>query len=103
MAIILTSGSEAATFATTEILSLDTMTWTSGPQFPTGETTYKGTSLSYGNSFLAIGGYTYETKYRDDIWYFNHESYKWELMSKLETGREQLTAIGLPENICNLD
>ena len=70
-----------------------------GPPFPMSDRTHDGASLPYGNSFLAIGGYAAGT-HRDEIWFFNPDSYEWEVIAKMEQGSDRLAAIALPENTC---
>ena len=77
------------------------MLWRAGPQFPTSDRTYYGASLPYENSFLAIGGRSIGTS-RDEIWFFNTDSYEWEVIATMEQGRGLLAAIALPENSCQI-
>lgn len=87
----------------TEILDVDTMTWRTGPDFPTYDSqyrTYYGETLQYKNSFLAIGGKAQGYGEGTEIWYYNPESSTWDLKAKLVQRRHWLTAIALPENIC---
>ena len=98
--IVMTTGYELSTGTSTEILNLDTMLWRAGPEFPTTNRTFYGTSLPYGHSFLAIGGYTIDAGIRDEIWFFNPDSYEWELIATMEQDRELFAAIALPDNIC---
>ena len=98
--IVVATGAVLETAMETEILNLDTMTWRAGPQFPTVDRAYQGSSLPYGNSFLAIGGAVNGHGYRDEIWYFDPDRYEWEVISTLAEERYLFVAIALPENVC---
>ena len=98
--IVITSSHDSVTLEKTEILNLDTMTWRAGPPLPTDDHTFDGSSLPYGNSFLAIGGYSLDYDQSNEIWYFNPDSYTWELMATMAEEREHPTAILLPDNAC---
>lgn len=98
---MVSTGDYYATVTATEILNLDTMTWRNGTDFGAEARTFNGASIPYRNSFLAIGGYTYEIGYRNETWYFNPDTYTWEVMSVMEQERYQLTAIPIPEYVCN--
>ena len=100
MEIVVTTGYHNFINTQTEILNLDTMTWRAGPPFPTEERTYEGFSLPYANSFVAIGGYTYFHGERNEIWYFNPDSYEWDVISTMAQQRRYLTAIAMPDNVC---
>ena len=97
--IVLSSGSSSETGTTTEVLNLDTMTWSFGPDFPTETGTWIGASLPFENSFLAIGGYN--LGHRDEFWYFNPDIRNWEVIGRMHQGRELFAAIALPNNVCD--
>lgn len=99
--IVVSSSRDSLAGNETEILNLDTMIWRPGPPFPTECPTYAGSSLPYGNSFLAIGGYSNEGyTERNDIWHLNPENWNWELIGTMKKERRYLTALLLGENIC---
>ena len=98
--IVVTSGYYSTGGQTTEIFNLDSQTWRAGPQLPTAEETYSGTTLPYGNSFLVVGGYSIVSGCRSEIWLFNPDSYEWEVIATMTQERYSLTAIAMPENTC---
>ena len=99
--IVVASGYSAVTGNITEILNLDSLTWRLGPHFPSERKTIYGTSMQYGDSFLAIGGETQDYGFRNETWYFNPENYQWEVMAILEQERSLPAAIALSENTCD--
>lgn len=99
--IMVSSGSNNAS----EIFSFDSMAWRSGADFPDVTYAYKGQSLQYRDSFIAISGYVFlsaeESKYRKDIWYFDPELNQWtEFESSLEIGRDDFAAMLVPNDVC---
>lgn len=97
------SGEESRVLETdTEILDLESLTWSTGPPTPGGRSFYGGAAIPYNGSFVLIGGGTGPSF--KSIYSLETESMTWvELEETMETPREFFAAIQIPNNACRAD
>ena len=80
----------------TEILNLDTLTWSQGPDLPEGKYLLNGVSVPFRDSFVVFGDEGLGT----DIFEWSHEAMDWVKREEELVGggpRQYLAAIPLPE------
>ena len=83
---------------TTEIFDLRRNTWTRGPNLPVKSELKWTSTVSYGGSFIIVGGYD-EDKYVKSLITFDTRRNNWVIMSQqLATGKHGASAIMIPSN-----
>lgn len=86
-----------------ELLDLSTMTWSIGPDNPNGiACTSWGESIPYKSSFLTVGGYDkLNSRYSDEIWYFDSVENVWTQKPSLSSQRELFSATLIQDDLCS--
>ena len=82
-----------------EIWIIDSEEWIMGPDLPTaGAKLEFGASVSYGNTFLIVGGYITNV-YEDTIVSFNILTEDWEILpQRMKNGRRDFAAFMIPNS-----
>ena len=99
MSLVVSGGitSDPMYVRSTEILDLQTLQWTDGPDFP--QEIAHTQAISFKNTFLAVGGYDDgETNHLLSIYEFDFEGQAWiERGEALTAGRGAFTAFLVPD------
>ena len=85
---------------TSIFLNLETLEWEDKAPLPYD--IYGVSTLPYGNSILAFGGYSNdEGKYFDTIYFYNPEVDEWQLFSHMNTERDRFPVFYVPDSYAN--
>ena len=96
------SGKQKSLDTTTEILDLESMTWTQGPSTPEKLGFSGAAAIPYRDSFVLVGGDT--GPFFRTIYYLNVDSMTWETLDeKLENPRQYFAGFQIPNDVCRTD
>lgn len=84
---------------TTEILDLETLTWSAGPETPGGRRLSSSVSVPFGDSFVVVGGDTFDSQRR--VHQFDPVNMTWiKREETLQNDRSNHAAFIVPNSIC---
>ena len=96
----MTGGKDGAKLDSTEILDLETLEWTQGPDLPESISYTASVPLKY--TFLVVGGRKADNSKSNSIFEFDFEGMRWITRSEtLVNARDSLTAFLVPDNAVN--
>jgi len=84
---------------TSIFLNLETLEWEDKAPLPYD--IYEVSTLPYGNSILAFGGYSYTAYNLDTIYYYNPEVDEWQLLSHMNKKRHLFPVLFVPDSYAN--